>query len=51
MDWVVIDVNKGEIIYLAETKREALEEVKLQKYLDNFINCKNKYIVVKEQEV
>ena len=51
MDWVVIDVDKGEIIHLSKTKKEALEEVRLQKYLDKFINYKNKYVVIKEEEL
>jgi hypothetical protein len=49
--WVVIDVDKGEVIHLAETKKEALNEAQLQRYLDKFINYKNKYVVIKEEEI
>ena len=55
--WAIIDVNKGEVIYLGNTKKECLEEAKQLRWLDKWLvlvgdrDCVHKYIVVKEEEI
>lgn len=45
MEWIVIDTEKNEIIRLKEIKKEKLN---LDKYLNSFINYKNKYVIFRE---
>lgn len=51
MDWVAIDVEKGEIIKLKEVKKEKLKKSQLEKYFNSFINYKNKYVIFREGDM
>ena len=49
MDWVVINTEKNEIIKLKEVKKEILKKSQLEKYLNNYIKYKNKYVIFREE--
>lgn len=50
MKWIIIDTDKNEIIKLKEIEKEDLKRSQLEKYLDNYIKYKNKYVIFREEE-
>lgn len=49
--WAIIDTNKGEVFCLEKTKKECQNTVWWLKFGDMLDRKKNKYIIVKEEDI
>lgn len=55
--WAVIDVDKGEVVWLTDTKKEAIKEVREREWIDMLSvrysdqDCVHKYIIEKENDI
>ena len=49
--WAIIDTNKGEVSCLEKTKKECQDTIKWLRLGDMLDGKRNKYIIVKEEEI
>ena len=49
--WAIIDTNEGEVLCLENTKKECQNTVMWLKFGDRLDGKRNKYIIVKEEDI